>query len=96
MKVKYSVLGCGRTQFHSNKTNRDYQRVRLMGFVIDCNGDQVPATADMGFDVALSDMPRNGDLVELDVSELTTKNAMTELTFSALRVLPASAREAKH
>lgn len=87
MRVKFSVLGSGQTSFHSTKTNRDYQRVRLMGFVEDFEGNQCPATADMGFDCALSQMPKNGDVVVLEMSEMTSRNAMTEITFTSLQVV---------
>lgn len=87
MKVKFQVLGSGQTSFHSSKTNRDYQRVRLMGFVEDCEGTQCPATADMGFDCALSQMPKSGETVLLDMSEMTSRNAMTEITFTSLQVV---------
>lgn len=97
MQVKFDVLGAGHTSFHSNKTNRDYQRVRLMGFVEDISGNKDAATADMGFDVALSEMPKSGDVVLLTITELTTRNAMTELTFSKLSpfVAASGSRELK-
>lgn len=87
MKVKFKVLGSGHTSFHSNKTNRDYQRVRLMGFVEDFTGEQIPATADMGYDVPLAEYPKSGDEVILTITELSTRSAMCELTFSALQPL---------
>lgn len=88
MKLRFNVLGSGQSSFHSSKTNRDYQRVRLMGFVEDCEGNQIAATADMGFDCSLSEYPKNGDVVLLDVTEMSSRNAMCELTFSTLSRLP--------
>lgn len=84
MRVKFSVLGSGHTSFHSNKLNRDYNRVRLMGFVEDFAGEKIPATADMGFDVPLSDIPKAGDEVVLTISELSTKSSMVEVVFQKI------------
>lgn len=93
MRVKFDVLGSGHTTFHSNKTNRDYNRVRLMGFVEDYGGEKIPATADMGFDVALAELPKSGESVILTITELSTRSSMCELTFS--KVEPVPARELK-
>lgn len=89
MRVKFKVLGSGHTTFHSNKTNRDYQRVRLMGFVYDCTNAEIPATADMGFDVPLAELPKSGDEVLLTITEFSTRSSMAELTFSKIEPLVA-------
>ena len=90
MHVKFHVLCSGHSSFHSNKTNRDYQRVRLMGFVEDITGDQIPATADMGFDVPLSELPKSGEFVLLTISELSTRSSLCELTFTKIEPFVAS------
>lgn len=97
MRIKFEVLGSGHNSFHSNKTNRDYQRVRLMGFVEDCFGEKSPATADMGFDVPLSELPKSGEVVVLTISELSTRSSLCELTFTKIEpfVAPSGARELK-
>lgn len=97
MHVKFQVLGSGHNSFHSNKTNRDYQRVRLMGFVEDITGDQIPATADMGFDVPISELPKAGEVVLLTISELSTRSSLCEVTFTKIEpfVVPSQARELK-
>ena len=89
MKLRFNVLGSGHSSFHSSKTNRDYQRARLMGFVEDCEGTQIAATADMSFDAVLSEMPKSGATVVLDVSEMSTKSSMCELTFVSLQIVKA-------
>lgn len=89
MRIKFRVLGSGHSTFHSNKTNRDYNRVRLMGFVEDICGEQIPATADMGFDVPLSELPKSGEEVLLTITELSTKSSMLEVTFSKIEPLAA-------
>lgn len=89
MKIKFQVLGSGQTSFHSSKTNRDYQRVRLMGFAEDCEGTQIPATADMGFDCSVSEMPKSGQTCILDISEVSSRNAMLEMTFQSIQILKA-------
>lgn len=89
MRVKFKVLGSGHTSFHSTKTNRDYNRVRLMGFLEDISGDQIPATADMGFDVPLAEIPKSGEEVILVITDYSTKSAMAEMTFSKIEPLVA-------
>lgn len=89
MRVKFKVLGSGHTTFHSNKTNRDYNRVRMMGFLEDCTGAQIPCTADMGFDVPLAEMPKSGDEVLLTISDFSTKSSMAEVTFTKIEPLAA-------
>lgn len=95
MRVKFKVLGSGHSSFHSNKTNRDYNRVRLMGFLEDFSGEQIPATADMGFDVPLAELPKSGDDVVLTITELSTKSSMVELTFSKIEPLVAASGSRK-
>lgn len=84
MKVLFDVLGSGFTQFHSEKKNRDYHRLRMMGFVHDCEGGKVAATADLAFDGKLDREPASGETVVLDLSSLDKRNAMLSLEFSSL------------
>ena len=92
MKLRFQVLGSGHSSFHSSKTNRDYQRARLMGFVEDCEGTSIPATADMSFDATLSDLPKSGSSVILDVTEMSTKSSMCELTFASLQIVKTGSK----
>lgn len=94
LRIKFEVMACGSTSFHSNKTNKDYQRMRLMGFAIDEFGGRVPCTADLAFDVSVQ-QPKQGDTVVLTLDAISTRGAMCELTFSAIDVAPTSSRELK-
>lgn len=87
LRIKFEVIACGSTSFHSSKTNRDYQRMRLMGFALDEFGGRVPCTADLAFDVSVG-QPKSGDLVVLVLDAISTRGAMCELTFSAIEPLP--------
>lgn len=93
MKVRYEVLGFGYTQFHSSKTNRDYQRLRMMGFVFDCDGGKEAATADLSFDGKMDSDPKSGEVVVLDVTSLDKRNAMLALEFVSLA---HTSRDLKH
>ena len=88
MRVKYEVLGVGYTQFHSPKTNRDYQKMRLIGFVYDYDGVKEAATADLSFEGKFDREPPSGAVVVLDLVSLSRRNAMLELEFSSLVHLP--------
>lgn len=88
MRVKFEVVAVGSTTFHSSKTNQDYQRARLIGFVLDEFGGRVPCTADLGFNGKLNAAPKSGDVVVLTLAGLSTRGAMVELTFSDVQPLP--------
>lgn len=88
MKVKFHVLGCGETSFHSSKTGKDYRRVRLIGSLEDASGIQEPATADLGFECSLPFIPKSGDIVFLDLIEFSMRSAMAALTFKSLEIFP--------
>lgn len=94
MKVKFEVLGCG---FHEGRTKdgRTWQRLRMMGFAYDCDGNKIPATCDMGYDAKLDSQPSAGDLVVVDMTSFDMRNAMGAIVFSTLSH-SVGARESKH
>lgn len=81
MQVKFEVFGAGFTQFHSEKKNRDYQRLRLIGSLVDSYGNKEPCTADLAYGGTFDTEPKMGDSVVLSLSSLSTRNAMLEVEF---------------
>lgn len=95
MKLKYEVLGSGSFE-GKTREGKTFQRLRMMGFVIDCDGQKVPATCDMGYDATIDAEPKSGEFVIVDINSLDTKNAMVAMTFTSLSHVAPSARELKH
>lgn len=95
MKLKFEVLGCGSFE-GKTRDGRAFQRLRMMGFVHDCNGDKVPSTCDMGFNAEMDSEPKSGEVVVVDINSFDTKNAMAAMTFTSLSHVAPSARELKH
>lgn len=83
MKLKYEVMGCGSFEGHTRE-GKSFQKLRMMGFVIDCEGEKIPATCDMGFSAKMDSEPKAGEIVVVDVSSLDVKNAMISLSFTSL------------
>lgn len=95
MKLKFEVLGCGSFDGRT-RDGKTFQKLRMMGFVFDCNGDKVPATCDMGYDASLDSDPKAGEIVIVDITSFDVKNAMAAMTFSSLSHVSPSQRDLKH
>lgn len=83
MKLKFDVLGSGSFE-GKTRDGKSFQRLRMMGFVYDCNGDKVPSTCDMGFNAVLDSEPKAGESVIVDITSFDVKNAMAAMTFATL------------
>lgn len=83
MKLKFEVLGSGSFE-GKTRDGKAFQRLRMMGFVFDCNGDKVPATCDMGFNATMDSEPKAGESVIVDINSFDVKNAMAAMSFSSL------------
>lgn len=94
MKLKFEVLGSGSFE-GKTRDGKTFHRLRMMGFVYDCDGEKIPATCDMGYDAVLDFEPKNGETVVVDINSFDTKNAMASLTFVSLSHVAPSARELK-
>lgn len=95
MKLKFEVLGSGSFE-GKTRDGKTFQRLRMMGFVLDCEGEKVPATCDMGYNATMDAEPKSGECVIVDINAFDTKNAMSAMTFTSLsHVAPAPARELK-
>lgn len=95
MNLKFKVLGSGFFEGHT-RDNRSFQRLRMMGFVLDCDGVEVPATCDMGFGASMDSPPKPGEIVVVDITSFDVKSAMASLTFAKLSHVAPPARELKH
>ena len=95
MKLRFDCLGSGFFEGHT-KDNRTFQRLRMMGFVLDCEGEKIPATCDMGFGAVMDVEPKAGDSLIVDISSFDVKSAMASMVFTKLsHVASSSARELK-
>ena len=83
MKLKFEILGSGSFEGRT-KSGQTFQRLRMMGFVLDCEGTKIPATCDMGFQARMDSEPKSGETVIVDISSFDTRNAMAALTFTSL------------
>lgn len=83
MKLKFDVLGSGSFEGKS-KTGQSFQRLRMMGFVYDCEGTKIPATCDMGYNAKMDSEPKSGDVVIVDISSFDVRNAMAAIVFTEL------------
>lgn len=95
MKLKFEVLGSGSFEGQT-KTGQKFQRMRMMGFVFDCEGTKIPSTCDMGFQAHVDSEPKAGEVVVVDISSFDMRNAMASLVFTSLSHVSSSARELKH
>lgn len=95
MKLKFEVLGSGSFE-GKTRDGKTFQRLRMMGFVFDCNGDKVPATCDMGYNASLDSEPKGGETVIVDITSFDVKNAMAAMSFASLSHVSPSSRELKH
>lgn len=87
MKVKFDVLGCGSFE-GKTRDGRSFQRLRMMGFVTDCEGEKIPCTCDMGFEGHVDSEPKAGDSVIVDINSFDVRNAMASMTFVNLVHVP--------
>lgn len=81
LTTKYEVFAQSQVTFHSNKLNRDITRARLIGNLLDEQGQRIPCTADMAFDGRLDFEPKAGETILLSLSSLSTRGAMCEVEF---------------
>lgn len=95
MNLKFKCLGSGFFEGHT-RDNRTFQRLRMMGFVYDCDGAEIPATCDMGFGATMDSDPKAGETVIVDISSFDVKSAMAAMTFTRLSHVAPGARELKH
>lgn len=94
MKLRFEVLGSGMFEGHTRE-GVSFKKMRMMGFVIDCEGNKVPATCDMGYSASLDSEPKAGETVVVDITSFDVKNAMASMQFASLVHVPVS-KESKH
>lgn len=94
MKLKFEVLGSGSFE-GKTRDGKTFQRLRMMGFVYDCDGDKIPSTCDMGFNAVIDTEPKSGETVIVDINSFDTKNAMAAMTFTSLSHVASLTRELK-
>lgn len=87
MKVKFEVVGSGSFEGRT-RDGKSFQRLRMMGFVYDCEGSKIPATCDMGFDATMDSDPKAGETVIVDISSFDVRNAMASMVFGVLSHVP--------
>lgn len=80
MKILFQVAGSGSFEGRT-KDGRSFQRMRMMGFAIDCDNSRIPATADMSYGGSIPFSPKEGETLLVDIDSFDTRNAMASFTF---------------